>query len=830
MTTLTASLLETSWIWHPQWIDHSEDSAGGFVHFRKSFSLQHVPDAPVQLLLTADTKYRLYVNGHLVHTGPVNGDEHIWFYDEVDIAPFLQQGVNNVGLHVLRLYHGTPYGTSFPRMPFPGLFVRAAGHENLQLDSDSTWLTAIDPSRKLRIDQKEDDFLHVYEDATTGFADILDWVGARVLPLSKSHGIGPPWMLSPRMIPLPQFTSARLKAVHNVQSCLPQESWERILVGSVQDREGDGKLRLPAGSSHHVELEADHHLTAYLRFRFERPQQAGSSLRITYSECYEDTPEFVPYIRRKGDRCDRTKQLLGPEDRYKFAGQAAADSAATLLYTANPTSEEIFSPFHFRTFRFLALDIQVCDGSDLVMAGIDVDMAHYPLEVVGQVDTPDPVYDALWTVSVRTLTNCMHDCYEDCPFYEQLQYAMDVRSSCLFTYFVSGDDRMARQAILQLQSSYRADLGLTASRSPSSQLQIIPHFSLFWILIVVDHFEHFGDVAFSRQLLAVCDGILEAFAGRINSELGLVSSRTPFWDFVDWTDEWRPMGIPPAAEKTGYQTFTNMLYAHTMQKLAKILPALGRQGIADELSTRADAVVTAVREHCRTGEVFTDGLAAVADHSRDFSQHNQIWSVLCGASTGDAARDLLRTCLPVLQRPGTWLQTRVETPRGVAFTEPSQAMSLYVFRALSAVGGTLYDDAFHAMWEPWRDQLSQNLTTWCEDDVGRRSDCHAWSCAPLYELMAEVAGVQPAEPGWGSVAFRPRTRLFGRFTATVPLAGKLAPGKAVVDWRSIEGSAGVSVSLSLETKAVTDGVPIHVTFPDGCRETHFGLGVSLTFE
>ncbi|KPM43244.1 hypothetical protein AK830_g3324 [Neonectria ditissima] len=155
-------------------------------------------------------------------------------------------------------------------------------------------------------------------------------------------------------------------------------------------------------------------------------------------------------------------------------------------------------------------------------------------------------------------------------------------------------------------------------------------------------------------------------------------------------------------------------------------------------------------------------------------------------------------------------------------------MSLYTLRALSAAGGTLYDDAFHAIWQPWREQLAQNLTTWCEDDVTQRSDCHAWSCAPLHEFMAEVAGVRPAAPGWAVVAFKPRTALFAEFDRRVPLGGRLAPGVARVSWRRRAGKTEVSICLEMDG-GVDEAVAIQVTFPDGHVEQHVGPLLALSF-
>ncbi|WYZ45791.1 hypothetical protein EsH8_IX_000016 [Colletotrichum jinshuiense] len=628
------------------------------------------------------------------------------------------------------------------------------------------------------------------------------------------------------MIPVPRLAPIRPVAIHNIRSIIPRSAWEGLILGF-----SNTTLRLPPGTSHHVEIEIDLHTTALLSFRFQRPGVSGSVLRVRYSEGYEDKPEFVPYIRCKGDRTDTTKALYGPEDVYKFSGPIGIQASSELAYEAEASTVENFSPFHFRTMRYMSLDIQVAEGTDLEMIGISIEKTHYPLEIKSGFDIPlsinhqdREIYQSLWENSVRTLTNCMHDCYEDCPFYEQLQYAMDVRSSCLFTYAVSADDTMARQAITQLHNSYRPGLGLIASRSPAHQFQVIPHFSLFWICTVADHFEHYDDAHFTHKFLSTCDGILNSFARRIDPDFGLIASGPDkiltHWDFVDWTNEWRPMGIPPATSRTGFQTFTNFLYAYTLQNIATVVRHLGRPAIADEYVSRANAIVQGTQKHCRFEFGFTDGLAVTANPDQDFSQHNQIWAVLCGAVSGDEARTLIDHCL---------LGNVDDAKHLVKFTKVSTAMSHYALRALSEVGGNLYDEAFHSFWDPWRRQLAQNLTTWCEDEVTLRSDCHAWSSVPLYEFVTEVAGVRPLGRGWAAIAYAPRVKLFPSFDATVALGGRLAPGVARVSWSREANSTTGRMSMALDAVPLQDPVKIRITFPDGHVEDYYSSEVSVEF-
>ncbi|KAL3455647.1 Six-hairpin glycosidase [Aspergillus heterothallicus] len=760
---MSGAIFDRTWMWHPDFYDDRTDTAGLLVHFKRTIHIATPLPASLPIQVSADTRYKLFINQQLIAFGPVKGDQNLWFYDEVDIAPYLKPGDNHIAVTVLRFFYATQYAPTFPRLSSGGLRVVAPDAWAEDLQSSADWKAAIDPRTVFRVDEPEDRFLHVYEKVSLRIGE-LEWKPAKVLEFRVSTGNSTPWHLSPRLIPKLRVERTAFSAIHNCHSIISPELWERTLL-SRDNLDGNLPLCLPAGTTHSLDLKAPFHTTAFVQAIFERPPEdaTGSTLTLTYAESYEDEPVEAPDIRRKGHRCDHTKELHGPKDIYELGTMNIND---TFLYNPRPESTLIVQPFHWRTFRFIRLEITV-GSHPLVLNELRIDKVNYPLDVFASIDADDVETQKMWDISVRTLENCMHDCYEDCPFYEQLQYAMDVRSSALFTYYLSGDDRMARQAIIQLRNSFQARIGLTLSRSPTHRPQIIPHFSLFWVLIVFDHFRFFGDILFTKQSVPIIEAILSFFENKIEPTLGLVKLEDGpgIWNFTDWVPEWKPHGVNAAAKETGISTYTNNLYAYTLTCVSSMMTTLGLPHRAKSYHTQAESLAHGIRKHCFNGTFFTDTLTS-ASNNPQLSQHAQVWSVLSGAATGDLAQTILRKSLSAnTQQP---------------FIKVSTAMSFYTARALSKVGGSVYDEHFHRFWNPWRAQMDMGLTTWQEDDVSRRSDCHAWGSVPIYELTAEVMGLSPAVPGWGVVRFAPRVALYRRFRGTVPIPTRVASGAVEV--------------------------------------------------
>ena len=91
------------WIWP---VNQGYDLVDYFAQARRAFELKSVPRrCPVRV--TADARYKLYVNGRYVCRGPARGYQYSWPYDQVEIAPYLTRGKNVVAIVALSYGIGT---------------------------------------------------------------------------------------------------------------------------------------------------------------------------------------------------------------------------------------------------------------------------------------------------------------------------------------------------------------------------------------------------------------------------------------------------------------------------------------------------------------------------------------------------------------------------------------------------------------------------------------------------------------------------------------------------------------------------------------------------
>ena len=114
----------TNWMWLPKWKAEDKEEPC-LVYFRKVFWLKEKVTGRYEIEISADSRYKLYVNGELAEIGPSKGDRMKWYYDTVDISPYVKKGENCIAVEVLRYpMMGSKGNYGIFRTETPGLYVK----------------------------------------------------------------------------------------------------------------------------------------------------------------------------------------------------------------------------------------------------------------------------------------------------------------------------------------------------------------------------------------------------------------------------------------------------------------------------------------------------------------------------------------------------------------------------------------------------------------------------------------------------------------------------------------------------------------------------------
>ena len=705
----------------------------------------------------------------------------MWFYDSVDLASYLKKGKNIIGVQVLRYPMEREMGNhSMFRTEIPGLYMTFEGtaDENLcsLFNAGPDWKCHIDRTTLFPAEDEHFAPLLIHEEAF-GSEEFFGWLGedfddsawACALPypdVKMSRAVSPA-NLNPRTIPFMYRRKRHFGSLIEGDSEGIEGRWEMLLAGR-------GNVAIPAHAAVRIVLNAGEEMTGYLRLTFGKGK--GSLVTLLESEAYvqkEKSPNAGIAIKK--NRLDTvTGHLEGYRDIYHVAGLGCAEQP------------EIFEPFWFRTFRFIELTVQT-EEEPLWIYTLDYEETGYPLMVRTHVETSDPSLKSIWDMSERTLRRCMHETYEDCPFYEQLQYTMDTRSQILYTYAVSADDRLARKAIDDFARAQRSN-GLLNCSYPNMNPNVIPGFSIFYILMVYDHMMYFGDKALVRRYMPAVDRILAYFDRHLTPDglvekVGGVNLEARYWSFIDWAVEWNPTTGMPTAGLKGPITMESLLYVYGLQHAACLAEYIGRMDTASEYRERARQVQKAVRRLCRQADGLpTDGPCELLMEEGEVpvlhsSQQVQVFGVLTGTLDPESGRrNLIRT----MEEKG--------------HPQCTVAMSFYLFRALEKTG--LYEKT-NSLWDAWRKMVYDGCTTCIESENYARSECHAWGALALYEMPSAFLGVRPAAPGYEKIQVSPHAEYLDWAEGTV----KTPAGDVRVSWArkgekldlNVEAPEGISI-------------------------------------
>ncbi len=734
--------------------------------FRREFDVDTVPDR-WRIAVSADNRYVLWLNGERLGRGPLRGTLEAYQVENYDLAERLRPGRNVLAAEVRWMGADTP--SAEIHSAWPGWWVADLDHA--RLDTPGDWRVFADASIRPNAAPEFSNvrtFLgrleHVdparrpatWRDAGT---DPAGWAPAVAAgPATDSPGWG--------LAPLRRLTLHRL----------PQLTEERQSFAAVwQQRRGVAlPWTVPAGATGELWLDAGAMTTSYPELSFTGGE--GRDVHVVYAEALGQWREVAGrrvWVKH-GPRADlATGEPHGARDELVLPG-----------------GDWTYEPFHWRTFRFIKLAVGPGSAPVTVTAATHR-FTTFPHRFTARFASDHAETAAWWDISLRTLRLCAHETYEDCPYYEQLNYAFDTRLQALCTVHLSNDTRLAERCIELFRDSV-GPLGLPGGRAPSHPRQEIPPFALHWILMVHDLWRWRGEAV--RPLVRSClpgiESVLRYFRDRL-TPTGFVGP-VDDWAWIDWVPQWKN-GISPAATDPAGCTFLTGLYAWTLNLAAELHAAVGLSAEAGRWRTLARRLRHNLRRHawCEKAGLFLD---APGRPDLPFSQHAQVMAVLSGAAL---ARHRKRLAPRLADDP--------------SLVPLSLSGRFFLARALEAVDR--YDALLTTVMEPWRVMVAHGLTTWQEQEDPSRSDCHGWSSWIVHEFLSTFLGVRAAAPGWRRIAVRPQYRLTTGARGQVPTP----VGDIRVDWqREAHGAVALEVDLPA-------GVPATVLLPDG-REIELRSG------
>jgi alpha-L-rhamnosidase len=717
------------------------------LHFRKQLNLREAPEHFL-VDVSADNQFLLYVNQQRVGSGPNRSDPAHWRYETYDLAPFLHAGKNILAATVWNFGTHAAIAQMTERV---GFLVHGEGVAEQSADTNQTW--GVEQEKAIRSLQPRIEGYYAAEPGERLDGASFDWAWDR------DSSSSPAWS---KAVSISQASKRGDTDAHNnwqlVPDQLPSAEFRAISAGKIVRMSGIGgptgfpekQLDIPAHASVSVLLDHSELNTAFPALRVRGG--AGALVRLTYAEALVDD---------KGEKGNRNqiqgKHIEGVSDEFLPGGCDDCE----------------FMPLAWRTWRFLELRVETAD-QPLQLEKLQAWFTAFPFAERAQFQSEDQWLGQIWDVGWRTARLDAHDTYMDTPYWERLQYIGDTRIQALISYTVAGDDRLARQAIQGFNDSRIPD-GLTQSRYPSSLVQMIPTFSLLWIGMVHDFWMYRADPDFVRAQVPGTRTVLDWFIKRQRPD-GLLG-KIPWWPFLDWSKDFT-FGMPPQDENGGSSALT-LQFIEALRYAAELEKAYGDPTLADNYAARANRAAQAVWKLCWNQQY---GLLADTSAQRHFSQHANILGVWLDVVPRNFAGNVMSRILSSTDA-GFFAQGPVP-----AMTSATYYFRFYLARALEHAG--MGDEYLHLLG-PWKNMLSLGLSTWAESPEPTRSDSHAWSAHPNYDLLTIVGGIHPNSPGFKSVLIEPHLGDLRQVSAAMPTS----QGRVEVEFKRTVSGVKATINL-----------------------------------
>ncbi|GHB90947.1 alpha-L-rhamnosidase C-terminal domain-containing protein [Cerasicoccus arenae] len=760
-----------SWIW----AQNKRGQETAFLEFSLEFDWAD-GNRPLELHVTADQRFQLYLDGQDVAFGPDRSDLGHWAVSSLTIPVSAGRHTLTALVWTLPLASGPQpspeemdaEGNRLPiapmaQMSYRGGFLLCA----VKPDDEALLNTGLAPwtYRDLTnaVSMKRVDNLRYHDIGPSFTVNVAQWFGSDERkqavvfrgPLNKQHTgvVRQGWALDRSYLPEQKrvrLAGGKVRAVRIISEDSWREGGQAESIAGWQALLCDAKLvEIPADTNVEVLWDFEEYRCGYPLIEI-----VGGECHIEFEwaeslyECAAD--QLLTASRSKGHRGEITgKFWLGFGDAFNL-----------------PKSSEILTApiIWWRSGRYARLRIR--SGNEPVsIRRLGVVTTGYPFNLDAQWESSDTEWDSIMPLMAKGLEYCAHETWTDCPYYEQMMYVGDTRLHGLSNYACYRDDRISRRAIDLFDWSRIGSLGeLVSERYPCHLRQESSSYAMMWVWMVHDFMMWRDDLDFVRDRISGIRNLLEKFIPQMTNEgvLGQIAG----WQFVDWVKGWKS-GCGPGTRE-GDSSILNLHLVLTLRCAAEIEAAVGEPIMQKRYMAFAEDLMEA------TLRLYWDSERNLLLDSRMSpltSEHAQVLALLtCMLSEEHEA-----ACLDAL------LNADLDARCTIYFSH-------YLLEVFARYGQS---EAYFEHLKFWRGLPEQGFVSLPEAPEPARSDCHGWGAHPMFHTYASVAGVRPVAPGFRQIRIKPMPGPLGFFRAEMPHP----LGVITVSGERVDGQMTIKVSV-----------------------------------
>jgi len=763
------------WIWG----GNDPRKMNTFRLFRREFEFVTIPEK-AELWTFAEFRYKLYINGSFVQSGPTPCQPAHRLIDRHEVSKFLRRGMNCIAFeaHCPGVMNGQWTLTN------PGLLCSLWINNKNIITTDASWQTISAQAwqHPTQISGYSGDFQEwlVLNKLPQGWKeagfDASHWERAVELPFF-AHG--EPEKLQENYIGYPtlkkyfpvNFVSAgvsdgiitedmRKEAASHYTAA--RNRWRRLM-GQWNLRDNNEPLDdepLPVPIAMRAKMETCETAPQGM-VRFSKDKNA-LPLTITISE--KDHP-FVVFdlgVVRSGmleiaiESSSGGTVDIARGDRVKDG--AVCGPMPNVDRVEVPPGRMQWQGFFERGARYLQIILRDFTGQVTIYeAGICETLTPIPAEQPAVFESEDELLNKIWQASLETTRLYMNGCGAGDPVRERHHWLHDDAMALRMAFYCFGDWRTWRRGLELTARSQMADGSLpTMSPGYNNDFNMVTS-SCYWVVEIVEYVEHTGDFWFARKMLPRIDRFVQ-YQLRFADKDGLLYE-TPGRRFLSWADgeprkpykpgetfkkkgrkSWGDFFLPPTR---GYNAIINAYWIWSLREAAGLAEKLGQTKIAQRYREILDKAVIAFEKRFWVPEagLYRDNVAF--DREGKVSEPTYCESTLFFLMrVGLVARDRGLKCLDKLMEPSF---VCCRSSGGLDFS----ALPVFLIEA----GRTR--QALEYYKDRWGEPVKAGLTTCGEEFFSSGSFCHIHGATPARDFLEYLAGIRILSAWWDEVLLSP---------------------------------------------------------------------------